>query len=124
MGVSHNLNIVPLLVCLFTLYSFFWDCKNVLKVEKIFNSIQLNNVWHYFSNIKVDITITQENKLFRLMVCAIVFYFLQHTLLNCSLIRFFCVKHMKGLFYIFVYLRCKKSIFKEVVDLVIVLLAT
>ena len=97
MGVSHNLNIVPLLVCLFTLYSFFWACKNVLKVEKIFNSIQLNNVWHYFLNIKVDITITQENKLFRLMVCAIVFYFLQHTLFNCSLIRFFVCQTHEGI---------------------------
>ena len=59
-------------------------CKIVLEVGPILSSIKLKEKYHYFLKPKVEIPTTQEILLFRLIICAIVLFFLVlHMLLHC-----------------------------------------
>ena len=89
-------------------------CKNCLKFGLILSSIKLKTFCQYLSNSKMDIPTAQEILLFRLMICAIVF-FLNATYVIALFIDFFflCVKYMQWFSHNFVCLKHKKSVFRR-----------
>ena len=70
----------------------------------------------------MDITTTQEILFFRLMICAIVMFWAQHMLSYCSLIFFVCQTYAVIILKLCLF-ETGKSIFQEIVQLVVVLFA-